>query len=317
VKLKRENKYKPWSAIPYGVEMVDLISIRDLKKENVKEILDLADSVADGKKKIDLRGRIIATLFFEPSTRTKLSFQSAAMRLGMTYIDFLPELSSLKKGESFADTIKTVEGYADVLVVRHAKEGSARLAADMSTKPVINGGDGGNQHPTQTLIDLFSIRRMKGKIDGLNVTLLGDLKHARTMRSLVYGLAMFNANITLISPKGLEMDPNYLAEVEKKFGLNVTTKNEPEFKDADVLYVCRIQAERFADPYEAQSIMKKFKVKKEDLEGTKKDLAILHPLPKVSEIDPEIDKMPQARYFEQAHYGVPLRMAVIDYVLRR
>ncbi|MEM2908797.1 MAG: aspartate carbamoyltransferase [Candidatus Bilamarchaeaceae archaeon] len=297
--------------------MVDLISIRDMTKDVVDDILESAAKIADGKKKIDLKGKILATLFFEPSTRTKLSFQSAAMRLGMTYVDFLPELSSLKKGESFTDTIKTVEGYADVLVVRHAKEGSARLAADMSEKPVVNGGDGGNQHPTQTLIDLFSIRRMKGKIAGLNVTLLGDLKHARTMRSLVYGLGMFDANVTLISPKGLEMDTDYLREVERRFGIEVKTKSEPEFKDADVLYVCRIQAERFADPYEAQSIMKKFRIKREDLAEAKKDLVILHPLPKVGEIDPEIDKMPQARYFEQAHYGVPLRMAVIDYVLRR
>ncbi len=296
---------------------MDLISIRDLSKETVEEILDLADKVADGKKKPDLKGKIVATLFFEPSTRTKLSFQSAAMRVGMQDLDFLADLSSLKKGESFADTIKTVEGYADVLVVRHKKEGSARLAADMSEKPIVNGGDGGNQHPTQTLIDLFSIRRMKGKIKGLNVTLMGDLKHARTMRSLLYGLAMFGANVTLIAPSGLEMDPTYVKEVEERFGTKVKTKSEPEFKDADALYVCRIQAERFADPYEAQSVMKKFRLMKDDLKETKKDLIILHPLPKINEIDPEIDRMPQARYFEQAHYGVPLRIAVIDYVLRK
>ena len=295
---------------------MDLISIRDLNKKQVEGILDSATAITKNEKRIDLKGKILATLFFEPSTRTKLSFQSAAMRAGMTYLDFLPELSSLKKGESFADTVRTVEGYADVLVVRHAKEGAARLAADMSKKPVINGGDGGNQHPTQTLIDLFSIKMIKGKIAGLNVTLLGDLKHARTMRSLVYGLAMFNANITLISPQGLEMDQSYLEGIEKKFGINVKAVHEPNFADADVLYVCRIQAERFADPYEAQSIMKKFRVNKEDLKDAKEDLAILHPLPKINEIDPEIDRMPQARYFEQAHYGVPLRMAVVDYVLR-
>lgn len=296
---------------------MDIISIRDLKKEEIEEILDRADEIAEGKATPDLKGKILATLFFEPSTRTKLSFQSAAMRTGITYLDLIAELSSLKKGESFADTIKTVEGYADVLVVRHAKEGSARLAADMLEKPVVNGGDGGNQHPTQTLIDLFSIRKMKGKIGGLNVTLLGDLKHARTMRSLVYGLSMFGANVTLSAPRGLEMDPEYVKEVEDKFGVKVKVTNEPEFKDADVLYVCRIQTERFADPYEAQSIMKKFRVKKEDLKGTKEELVILHPLPKVNEIDPEIDNMPQAKYFEQAHYGVPLRMAIIDYVLKK
>lgn len=296
---------------------MDLISIRDLNKETVEGILDLANEIADGKKKPELKGKIVATMFFEPSTRTKLSFQSAAMRMGITDLDFLADLSSLKKGESFADTIKTVEGYADVLVVRHAKEGSARLAADMSEKPIINGGDGGNQHPTQTLIDLFSIRRMKGRIKGLNVTLMGDLKHARTMRSLLYGLAMFGANVTLIAPNGLEMDSKYVKEVEDKFKVKVKTKNEPEFKDADALYVCRIQAERFADQYEAQSVMKKFRLMKEDLKGTKEELIILHPLPKINEIDPEIDRMPQAKYFEQAHYGVPLRMAVIDYVMRK
>jgi len=296
---------------------MDLISIRDLNKETVEEILDSANDIADGKKKPDLKGKIIATLFFEPSTRTKLSFQSAAMRTGMQDLDFLADLSSLKKGESFADTIKTVEGYADVLVVRHKKEGSARLAADMSEKPIVNGGDGGNQHPTQTLIDLFSIRRLKGKIKGLNVTLMGDLKHARTMRSLLYGLAMFGANVTLIAPSGLEMDADYVKDVEKRFKVKVKTKSEPDFKDADALYLCRIQAERFADPYEAQSVMKKFRLMKEDLKGTKKDLIILHPLPKINEIDPEIDKMPQAKYFEQAHNGVPLRIAVIDYVLSR
>jgi len=296
---------------------MDLISIRDLDKETVEDILDLADKVADGKNKPDLKGKIIATLFFEPSTRTKLSFQSAAMRAGMKDLDFLADLSSLKKGESFADTIKTVEGYADVLVVRHKKEGSARLAADMCEKPIVNGGDGGNQHPTQTLIDLFSIRRMKGKIKGLNVTLMGDLKHARTMRSLLYGLSMFGANVTLVAPSGLEMDSDYVKDVEKKFKVKVKTKSEPEFKDADALYVCRIQAERFADPYEAQSVMKKFRLMKEDLKGTKEDLIILHPLPKINEIDAEIDKIPQARYFEQAHYGVPLRIAVIDYAMRK
>ena len=296
---------------------MDLISIRDLDRKDIERILDAADEIDAGKKKPDLGGKILATLFFEPSTRTKLSFQSAAMRCGMEPLDFSPESSSLKKGESFVDTIRTVAGYADALAIRHPKEGSARLAADVIDKPVINGGDGGNQHPTQTLIDLFSIRKGKGKIGGLNVTLLGDLKHARTMRSLVYGLAMFGASITLVSPKGLEMDKKYLEEVKKKFGLNLKAGNTPDYSDADVLYVCRIQAERFADPYEAQRVQEEFRVKKEDLKDAKKDMIILHPLPKINEIESSIDEMPQARYFQQAHYGIPLRMAVLDYVLSR
>ncbi|MFH1261471.1 MAG: aspartate carbamoyltransferase [Candidatus Micrarchaeota archaeon] len=296
---------------------MDLISIRDLEKKEIKEILDSAEEIEAGKKKPDLHGKILATLFFEPSTRTKLSFQSAAMRCGMQTLDFSPETSSLKKGESFHDTIKTVEGYADVLAIRHPKEGAVRLAADVISKPVVNGGDGGNQHPTQTLIDLFSIRKIKGKMEQLNVTLMGDLKHARTMRSLVYGLAMFGSNVTLVSPKGLEMDSTYLEEVSKKFGLNVKMKDKPEYADADVLYVCRIQAERFADPYEAKSVQAKFMIKKEDLKDAKKDLAILHPLPKINEIENSIDEMPQAQYFKQAHYGVPLRMAVLEHVMKR
>ncbi|MFH1222207.1 MAG: aspartate carbamoyltransferase [Candidatus Micrarchaeota archaeon] len=295
---------------------MDLISIRDTNKETVEDILKLAEDIADGKKKPKREG-ILATLFFEPSTRTKLSFQSAANRLGMKYVDFLPETSSLKKGESFLDTVRTVEGYADALVIRHPAEGAARLAADALKKPIVNGGDGGNQHPTQTLIDLFSVKRFKGKIKGLNVMLHGDLKHARAMRSFVYGLAMFGADVTLSSPKGLEMDTNYLEEVKKKFGLKATVTNKPDFSAADVVYVCRIQAERFADPVEAKRVSDEFMIRKEDLKDAKDDLVILHPLPKINEIDPAIDLMPQAKYFEQAHNGVPLRMAVLDYVLSR
>ncbi len=295
---------------------MDLISIRDLEKERVEEILDLADEIEGGKKRPDLSGKILATMFFEPSTRTKLSFQSAAMRCKMKVVDFSPETSSLKKGESFIDTLRTVEGYADVVAMRHPKEGSARLAADVLDKPVVNGGDGANQHPTQTLIDLYTIRKLKGRIKGLNVTLLGDLKHARAMRSLVYGLAMFGANVTLVAPQGLEMDKRYLEEVKRKFGLEVKTAGSPDYSDADVLYVCRIQAERFIDPYEAQRVQEEFRVKKADLKDAKEDLAILHPLPKINEIESSIDEMPQAKYFQQAHYGIPLRMAVLEYVLR-
>ncbi len=295
---------------------MNLISIRDLDKKEIEKILDLSEEMAAGKikRKYD---KILATLFFEPSTRTRLSFQAAALRLGMSYLDFSPETSSLKKGETFTDTIKVISGYADVLVIRHPKEGTARLAGDAIEKPVINGGDGGNQHPTQTLIDLFTIRKTKGKISNLNVSLLGDLKHARTMQSLVYALAMFGAKITLISPKGLELDPTLIKEVEEKFDAKIKTKSELSFNDADVLYVCRIQEERFADPYEAKRIKEQFMLKSEHLKNTKKDLVILSPLPKINEISHEIDANNKAKYFEQAHYGVPVRMAIIDYLLGR
>lgn len=293
---------------------MDLISIRDLGRKDIEGILDSSEAIFTGKKKPQRTGTL-ATMFFEPSTRTKLSFQSAALRNGMGYIDFQPEMSSLKKGESFSDTVRIVSGYADVLAVRHPKEGSARLAADLSGKPVINAGDGANQHPSQTLIDLFSIRKNKGRISGLNVTLLGDLKYARAMRSLVYGLAMFGCKVSLVSPEGLGLDDDYLEDVRKTFDFKAEIKNEPEFAEADVLYVCRIQQERFADPYEAKRMMEKFMVRKADLKDAKEDLIILHPLPKIGEIEPAIDGMKQAKYFEQAHFGIPVRQAILEYVL--
>jgi len=296
---------------------MDLISIRDIDKKQVEEILNKAEKIHSGKEKPDHKGKILVTLFFEPSTRTKLSFQSAAERNGMQVVDFLPEMSSLKKGETFTDTIRTVEGYGDVLAIRHPSEGSVRLAADLSSKPVVNGGDGANQHPTQTLIDLFSIRKTKGKIEGVNVHLVGDLKYARTMRSLAYGLSMFGANITLIAPKGLEMPKADVDEIQKRFKSKITTREQMDFSDADVLYVCRIQEERFADPMEAKRVKEKFMIKKDDLKNAKKDLVILHPLPKINEIESSIDTMPQAKYFEQAHYGIPIRQAVLDWLLSK
>ncbi len=295
---------------------MDLISIRDLDKKEIEKILNLAEEMAKGKIK-KRPDKILATLFFEPSTRTRLSFQAAALRLGMNYIDFSPETSSVKKGETFIDTVRVISGYADVLVIRHPKEGTARLAADLVDKPVINGGDGGNQHPTQALIDLFTIRKTKGKIANINISLVGDLKHARTMQSLVYALAMFGAKITLISPKGLELEPMLIKEIEEKFNAKIKTKSDMNFEDADVLYVCRIQEERFADPYEAKRVKEQFMIKSEHLKNAKKDIVILHPLPKINEISEEIETSDKAKYFEQAHYGVPVRMAIIDYVLSK
>lgn len=294
---------------------MDLISLRDMEKKEVEALLKSADEIHSGRR-IDLSGKILATLFFEASTRTRLSFQSAALRNMMGYIDFSPDISSIKKGESFSDTIKIISGYCDILAIRHPDEGTARLAADLTEKPVINAGDGGNQHPSQTLIDLFAIQKIKGRIKDLNITLLGDLKHARAMRSLLYGLGMFRANVTLAAPHGLAMEKDYVDEIKKKFGIKIAATDEPDYSNADVLYVCRIQQERFADPYEAKTMMAKFMVKKEDLKDAKEDLAILHPLPKINEIDERIDRMKQARYFEQAHFGVPVRQAVLEHVLR-
>jgi aspartate carbamoyltransferase catalytic subunit len=225
-------------------------------------------------------------------------------------------ITSVAKGETLTDTIKTVERYCDMIVIRHPMEGAARLAAEASTKPVINGGDGANQHPTQTLLDLYTIKKMKGRIKGLNVTLLGDLKHARTMRSLATALAMFDANLTLVSPKGLEMSNDILNEIDKKFNMKPTQTYDIEsgVKDADVIYICRIQKERFADKFEAERMQKAFRITPEVLKSCKEEVAILHPLPKVTEIDPRVDDMKCAKYFDQTFYGVPVRMAILGLI---
>jgi aspartate carbamoyltransferase catalytic subunit len=215
------------------------------------------------------------------------------------------------KGESLSDTIRMIDGYADALVIRHPMEGSARFAADIACHPVINAGDGGNQHPTQTLIDLYTIRKLKGKIGGLKVTLLGDLKHARAMRSLLYGLSMFGADVTLASPPELRMDEETIAEVREKFGAKPAQTQQISLSGCDVLYICRVQKERFSDQYEAERMQKEFRVGLPLLSSAKKGMVVLHPLPKVDEIPPEVDATPFAKYFDQAKNGVPVRMAVL------
>lgn len=296
---------------------MDVISVRDIDKKTFNEIFEIAEEMERQLKsgKVEKLDWVVATLFFEPSTRTKLSFQSACLRLGLKYIDFITELSSVKKGESFADTIRMVDGYADIIVIRHKYEGAARYAAEIADASVINGGDGGNQHPTQTMLDIYTILKEKGGVKGLNVRMMGDLKHARTMHSLIYALAMLGANISVTSPPGLEVPADFIEEVEKKFNTKISIEEEPDFSKDDVLYVTRIQQERFADPLEAKRIMEKFRITKEAIKNAKKDMIIMHPLPRVGEIDPEIDKTPHAKYFQQAKNGVPVRMGLIKYIM--
>ncbi len=294
--------------------MRDLISIRDLEKKDVESFLSEAARMEAllGKKQLNLlSGKLVANMFFEPSTRTNMSFQAAAKRLGAKVLTFHAGSSSSSKGETLSDTIRMIDGYADALVIRHPAEGSARFAADIAENPVINAGDGGNQHPTQTLIDLYTIKKLKGKIRGLDITLLGDLKHARSMRSLLYGLSMFGAEVTLASPPSLRMDGEIIAEVAGKFGAKPAQTQKVSLSGCDVLYICRVQRERFSDQYEAERMQKEFRVDKGLLSGAKKGLAILHPLPKVDEIPPEVDGTPFAKYYEQAKNGVPVRMAVL------
>lgn len=294
--------------------MRDLVSIRDLGKKDIDSFLSEAakmEKTIGGKQLTVLSGKLVANMFFEASTRTNMSFQAAAKRLGAKVLTFHSSASSVAKGENLADTIRMMDGYADAIVLRHPMEGAARFAADVAEHPVINAGDGGNQHPTQTLIDLYTIKKLKKKIGGLNITLLGDLKHARSMRSLLYGLSMFGANVTLVSPPSLRMDADILEEVGEKFGATPAQASEAKLKGCDVLYVCRIQKERFSDQYEAEKMQREFRVDAEMLAGAGSHLAILHPLPKVDEIPPEVDTDPRAAYFGQAKNGVPVRMAVL------
>ncbi len=299
----------------------DVISIRDFSKQEIEKILDEAEKMEAALAKNialnSLKGKILANLFFEPSTRTRLSFASAMQRLGGDVIGFEDITStSVAKGESLIDTIKTVEKYCDLIVIRHPKEGSARLAAEISEKPVINAGDGANQHPTQTILDLYTIKKLKGRIKDLNVALVGDLKYGRVMKSLVYGLAMFEANLTLISPIGLELSEQTTKEIIEKFDTEIiqTDNIASGIKNADVIYVCRIQKERFEDAYEAEKVQKSFKITSQMLEKTKEEVIILHALPKTVEIEPSIDKTKKAKYFDQVYYGIPVRMAIINLV---
>lgn len=298
----------------------DVISILDFSREELERIFELAREMeAHGKKKINLlEGKILATAFFEPSTRTKLSFETAMLRLGGSVIGF-SEVSgtSLAKGENLADTIRMLDAYSDIIVMRHSIEGAAKLASEVASVPVINAGDGSRNHPTQAMLDLYTIWRELGSIDGQSVALLGDLRYGRAATSLIYGLTKFNVKrIYLISPPLLRprqeiMDFLKKQAVEIKEGENLGEV----IGEIDVLYATRIQKERFPDPSEYEKVRGSYRIDLEVLEKAKDGLIIMHPLPKVDEIDLRVDSTKFARYFKQAAYGVPVRMAIISLLL--
>lgn len=297
-------------------KLFDLISAQQLSKADVERLLSCAKKMEKRlcAKSVARSNKIVATLFFEPSTRTHSSFASAAMRLGCSVLPFNVSNSSIAKGETFEDTIRMFDNYADVLVLRHPQAGFAQLAADAASHPVVNAGDGGNEHPTQALIDLYTMLSLKKRISGLRVTLAGDLKHSRAMRSLFYLLGMFGASITLASPQGLEMENSLVRLVDGKFSPQISFSRTPP-KDSDILYVCRIQKERFSNPAAAEAAQQAFRIDSRFLQGAKADLAILHPLPKHLEIPPEVDASQHAKYYQQAKYAVPVRMAVLAEIL--
>jgi len=296
----------------------DIVSIKELSKEDMEIVFEVAREmipIARGERKSDLlEGKILATLFFEPSTRTRLSFEAAMHRLGGSVIGFSnPSATSISKGETLADTVRVMDSYSDVIVIRHPYEGSARLAAEFAENPVINGGDGAGQHPTQTLLDLFTIYQEFGDIKGLNVALIGDLKYGRTVHSLAYALSYLGAEIYLVSPELLRM-PNHIIRELKKRPVE-TDKIEDVVEDMDVFYVTRIQKERFPDPTEYKKVAGSYTINKELLEKAKKSSIVMHPLPRVNEINVDVDFTHHARYFQQAFNGVPVRMALLALVL--
>ena len=297
-----------------------IVSIDDVSDSEMNEIFDLTDrmneSLESGKPITTMKGKILATLFFEPSTRTRLSFESAMQRLGGSTLGFSDvKSSSVSKGETLADTVRMAESYSDIIVIRHPLEGSARLASRFTAKPVINAGDGSGQHPTQTLLDLYTMKKEFGKIDGLKIALIGDLKYGRTVHSLLLALSRFKVQVTLVSPPSLRIPQHIISKVKDIIKIEETDVISHVLPEADVFYATRIQKERFTDQNEYQSLIGSYSIDSELVSQMKEKAIIMHPLPRVDEINPSVDALPQARYFKQAYYGVPLRMALITLLL--
>ena len=296
----------------------DIISIKDFTREEIDYTLKIAGAMEPiAKSGSDmLHGKTLATLFFEPSTRTRLSFEAAMHKLGGTAIGFAePKIASIKKGENLADTVRVVENYADVIALRHPLEGAARLAAEFAQVPVINAGSGAEEHPTQALLDLYTILKEKGRIDGLNIALMGDLRYGRTVHSLAYALALYKVKLYLVSPEPLRMRREVLGAIKEKISVVEKTGIEEVLPETDVLYVTRIQEERFPDPAEYAKVRGIYKIGVDILKDAKEDMIIMHPLPRVDEIDDEVDDTPHARYFQQVWNGIVMRMALLALIL--
>jgi aspartate carbamoyltransferase catalytic subunit len=296
----------------------DITSIEDFTRQEIDYILKTAKAMellaAQGSDM--LRGKILANTFFEPSTRTRLSFEAAMLKLGGNTIGFADaENTSVKKGENLADTIRTVENYADIIALRHPLEGAAKLAAEFSKIPIINAGSGAEEHPTQALVDLYTIQKEKQRIDGLKIAVIGDLRYGRTVHSLAYALSLYNIELTLVSPESLRMRREVLRAIQNKISVSETQNLEKTISQTDVLYVTRIQKERFPDQAEYAKVKGTYRVDLKTLANAKKGLIILHPLPRVDEIAPEVDATPHARYFQQVWNGIVIRMALLALIL--
>ncbi len=294
-----------------------MVSIEDYSKDEIFKILELAEHFEQNPNQKILDGKVIASLFFEPSTRTRLSFESAINRLGGRIIGFSEAgSSSVSKGESLKDTILTVSKYSDLIVMRHPLEGAAKYASEVSDVPIVNAGDGANQHPTQTMLDLYSIKKTQGTLENLNIFFVGDLKYGRTVHSLLMAMSNFNPVFNFISHEKLQMPKEYKLYLDE---LGIKYYEHSEFTDiisrADIIYMTRVQRERFSDPVEYEKTKNVYVLRNSMLKNTKENLRILHPLPRVNEISQDVDSNPKAYYFEQAENGVYARQAIITSIL--
>lgn len=290
-----------------------LVSIEDYTKEEILEVLKSASEFEANPNQRLLEGKVVASLFFEPSTRTRLSFETAINRLGGRIVGFSDSSSSsVTKGETLKDTIKMVDNYCDLIVMRHPIEGAARYASEVAAAPVVNAGDGANQHPSQTMLDLYSIYKTQGTLENLNIFMVGDLKYGRTVHSLLQAMSHFHPTFHFIAPKELQMPEGYKLHLKE---LNIPYYEHTELNEvineADILYMTRVQRERFADPLEYEKVKNVYILKNAMLSGTRENMRILHPLPRVNEIDVDVDENPKAYYFEQARNGVFARQAII------
>jgi len=294
-----------------------LISIQDFSKDEILHILDVAQEFEANREQSFLAGKVVACLFFEPSTRTRLSFEAAVNRLGARVIGFPDNRNtSQTKGETLEDTIKIVSNYVDMIVMRHPMAGAADIAASVASVPVINAGDGANQHPTQTLLDLYSIKKTQGRLEDLEIDMVGDLKYGRAVHSLVDALRLFNPRFTFTSPEELDMPKKYLEMLDKEgIPYRQVDRIEDGIDTCDILYMTRVQQERFPDMDEYNKVKDVYRLTASMLDGVKPGMKIMHPLPRVNEIATDVDETPYAYYFQQAGGGMYVRMAIISYLL--
>lgn len=294
-----------------------LVSIGDFTKEEILKIMDLAAFFEENPNERLLQGKVIASLFFEPSTRTRLSFETAINRLGGRVIGFSDSgNTSVSKGETLHDTIKMVSGYADMIVMRHFIEGAARYASEVSKVPIVNAGDGSNQHPSQTLLDLYSVIKTQGRLTDLHIMMVGDLKYGRTVHSLIEAMTHFGAKFTFVAPEELKLPEEYKIALKLNgIEFKETDSFMEDMEKADIIYMTRVQRERFSDLMEYEKVKNAYILKPKMIKCSKDNMKILHPLPRVNEIEKAVDDSPKAYYFQQAANGVFARMAIITYLL--